>query len=146
MSYVFDSSTIFKAIKENAVEVLAGNLTLDLARYELGNILWKEYALKKRISREELKKLVKLIKDVLNLMETLTVTCHEEETLSIAESLKITFYDASYVYYAKNKKIPLVTEDTELMNKAKPQIKTLKLNNLTLKTRDKYFETLKTLD
>ena len=130
MSYLFDSSTIFKAVKENAVEVLAGNFTLDLTRYELGNILWKEYTLNKRISREESKKLVKIIKDVLDLLETLTISCNEEEILSIADGLKITFYDASYVYHAKKNKIPLVTEDLELMNKAKPQIKTLELNNL----------------
>lgn len=130
MSYIFDSSTIFKAIKENAVEVLAGNSMLDLTRYELGNILWKEYTLHKRINREELGKLVKLIKDVLNLMEPLTINCHEEEILSIADNLKVTFYDASYLYHAKNKKIPLITEDRELMDKAKPHIKTLKLDNL----------------
>lgn len=130
MSCLFDSSTIFKAVKENAVEVLAGNFTLDLTRYELGNILWKEHALHKRISREELKRLAKLIKDVLNLMETLTISCHEEEILTIAERLKITFYDASYIYHAKNKKTSLATEDTQLMDKAKTQIKTIKLNNL----------------
>jgi predicted nucleic acid-binding protein len=130
MKCIFDSSTIFEAIKENAVEVLAGNSTLDLTGYELGNILWKEHTIHKRINREELKKLVKITKEVLNLMEILTINCHEEEILSIAESLKITFYDASYIYHAKNKKIPLATEDTELANKAKSQINTLKLNNL----------------
>jgi predicted nucleic acid-binding protein len=131
MSYIFDSSTIFKAIKENKVEVLASNSTLDLTRYELGNILWKEHTLHKRISREELEKLVKLVKNVLNLMETLTINCHEQETLNIADNLKITFYDASYIYHAKNKKTPLITEDNELTEKAKPHIKTLKLHSLT---------------
>jgi predicted nucleic acid-binding protein len=131
MSYIFDSSAIFKAIKENAVEVLASNSTLDLTRYELGNILLKEHTLHKRINREELEKLVKLTKNVLNLMETLTVNGHEEETLSIADNLKITFYDASYVYHAKNKKTPLITEDNELAEKAKPHIRTLKLHSVT---------------
>jgi len=131
MSYIFDSSTIFKAIKENAVEVLASNSTLDLTRYELGNILWKEYTLHKRINREELEKLAKVIKNVLNLMETLTINCHEEETLRLADNLKITFYDASYIYHAKNKKTPLITEDNELAEKTKPHIKTLKLHSLT---------------
>lgn len=130
MKYIFDSSTIFKAIKENVVEILTGNCTLDLARYELGNILWKEHTLQKRISREELKRLARLVKDVLDLMETLTVSCHEEEILSLAESLKITFYDASYVYQAKNREISLVTEDTELADKTKTQVKTLKLENI----------------
>jgi len=40
MSYILDSSAIFRAIKENVVETSVGNYTLDLARYELGNVIW----------------------------------------------------------------------------------------------------------
>lgn len=130
MSYVFDASTIFRAIKENRIEILAGNFTLDLARYELGNILCKECTVHKRISSEEIEKLVGIVKDVLSLMEVLTINCHEEEILRIAEDLEITFYDASYIYHAKNKKLPLATEDTELSSKAKLQIKTLGFDDL----------------
>ncbi|MCP8316707.1 MAG: hypothetical protein H3Z51_07600 [archaeon] len=50
MSYILDSSAIFRAIKENVVETLVGNYTLELARYELGNVLWKEYLLHKKIN------------------------------------------------------------------------------------------------
>jgi hypothetical protein len=39
MKYLFDSSAIFRVIKENKVEILVGNCTLDLARYEFGNIV-----------------------------------------------------------------------------------------------------------
>ena len=69
MSYLFDSSAIFKAVRENAVEILVGGYTIELARYELGNALWKECSLREKISSGELKKLAKIIKETLNLIE-----------------------------------------------------------------------------
>ncbi|MEM2148079.1 MAG: hypothetical protein QXJ94_05695 [Candidatus Bathyarchaeia archaeon] len=51
MKYLFDSSAIFKAIKENKINLLIGNYTLELARYELGNILWKNFPSKKPSQR-----------------------------------------------------------------------------------------------
>ncbi|HSV49670.1 MAG TPA: hypothetical protein VLH35_05085 [Candidatus Acidoferrales bacterium] len=61
MKRLFDSSAIFKAVNENRVEVLAGNYTLDLARYELGNIVWKDSALQAKISEQSAKKLMKIV-------------------------------------------------------------------------------------
>ena len=54
----FDSSAIFKAIKENRVDVLVGNCTLELARYELGNVLWKNFALEGKAKETEIKSLL----------------------------------------------------------------------------------------
>jgi len=130
MSYVFDSSSVFRAIRENLVETVAGSCTLELARYELGNILWKEHAVQRRITGEELKRLIRLVKDVLSLMEVRTVGCHEEEILSVAEELRLTFYDASYVYYAMKNRLPLVTEDSTLIDKARSRVKALKLDGV----------------
>jgi len=130
MSYVFDSSSIFKAMTENVVEAVAGNCTLELARFELGTILWKKYAVEGRATGEELKRLAKLVKEILNLMEVVTISCHEEEILGVAEGLRLTFYDASYVYCAKRNKLSLVTEDSDLMDKAKTQVKALKLDDI----------------
>ena len=47
--FLLDSSAIaitIKRFREKAVEVICGKTTLDLSRYELGNIIWKKYALK----------------------------------------------------------------------------------------------------
>jgi len=44
VSYILDSSAIFKTIRDDVVETLMGNYTVELARYELGNTLWKQYA------------------------------------------------------------------------------------------------------
>jgi len=130
MSYLVDSSSIFRAIKENRIEILAGNCTLELARYELGNILWKEHTLRQRITAEELERLIKLVKNVLNLMQVLTIGCHEEKILDTATKLKLTFYDASYLRYAKENKLTLVTEDSALIDKADQHVKALKLDKM----------------
>mgnify|MGYP001039312981 CR=1 FL=1 len=44
--------------------------------------------------------------------------------------MRLTFYDASYVNYAKENKLPLVTEDSDLRDKAKPYIRALKLDDV----------------
>ncbi|MBS7651486.1 MAG: type II toxin-antitoxin system VapC family toxin [Candidatus Bathyarchaeia archaeon] len=130
MSYILDSSAIFSAVKSGRVEAIAGNYTLELARYELGNILWKEHNLYKRISLEETRQLIVLFKRIFNLVNLVELSCCEEKILNVAETLKITFYDASYVFFAKEKGIPLITEDEDLVSKVGPYIETLKLESL----------------
>jgi predicted nucleic acid-binding protein len=117
MKYLFDSSAIFRALKENRVEVLVGNSTLELARYELGNIIWKDYALQSRISEQEAKTLAKAIKPTLMIMEVMEIKGYEEEILAIAAQLKATFYDSSYVCFAKARGLKLITEDSRLIKK-----------------------------
>jgi predicted nucleic acid-binding protein len=117
MKYLFDSSAIFRAIKENKIEALAGNCTLELARYEIGNILWKNHALLGKTTRDELSTLSKLVKEILNVMEIVQIECMEEEITSIAAEMKITFYDASYAYQAHKNNLTLITEDAELLKK-----------------------------
>jgi predicted nucleic acid-binding protein len=120
MKPLFDSSAIFRAIKENKIEFLAGNYTLELARYELGNIIWKDCVLHVKISEQEAKIMQKTINHTLNLMELIEITGNEEEILDTAIKLKITFYDASYAYFAKAKDLRLITEDARLIKKITP--------------------------
>ena len=52
MKHVLDSSAIALILKRlggESIEVLEESVTTGLAAYELGNILWKEYALKRLI-------------------------------------------------------------------------------------------------
>lgn len=123
MKYLFDSSAIFRAIKENKIETLAGNYTLELARYELGNIIWKDCVLQAKISEQEAKTMTQAIKHTLNLMNILEIAGSEEEILYTAIQLKITFYDAAYAQHAKEKDLHLITEDTRLIKKTTPTIK-----------------------
>ena len=120
MNDLFDSSAIFRAIKENKIELLTGNYTLELARYELGNILWKDCALQAKVSVQEAKMMAKIVKHTLSIMDVLEVAGNEEEILETAIKLKITFHDASYAYFAKAKGLTLITEDSQLIKKTKP--------------------------
>ncbi len=117
MNYLFDASAIFRAIKENKTDALAGNGTVELARYELINIIWKNYFLQAKISKEETKIIAKAVKHTLRIMEVLEIVDKEEQILETATELNITFYDASYVYLAKEKDLQLITEDLRLKKK-----------------------------
>jgi predicted nucleic acid-binding protein len=117
MKSLFDSSAIFRAVKENKIEFLAGNYSLELARYELGNIIWKDCVLNAKVSEQEAKMIAKTINHILNLMDLIEIAGSENEILDTAIKLKITFYDASYAYFAKAKDLRLITEDARLIKK-----------------------------
>ena len=130
MKYLFDSSAIFRAIKENKIDLLIGNYTLELARYELGNIVWKDYFLQAKISKDEAKMILKSIKHTLAIMEVIPIESNEEEILESAIQLKTTFYDASYIYIAGLKELQLITEDLHLIKKTTSAVKASTLNDI----------------
>ena len=130
MKYLFDSSAVFRAIKENKIELLTGNGTLELARYELGNIVWKDYILQGKVSEQEAKLMTKAIKHTLTLMDVMGIAGSEEEIMETATQLKITFYDASYAYVAKLKELRLITEDSRLIKKISATINVSTLNDI----------------
>jgi predicted nucleic acid-binding protein len=61
--------------------------------------------------------LARTIKHTLTIMDVLGIASLEEEILAVAIQLKITFYDASYAYFARAKELRLVTEDSRLIKK-----------------------------
>lgn len=122
--YVLDSSAIaiiLRRLRERSTRVLEGKTTLDLARYELGNLIWKECALKGLISPEEAKTKAEGMAEMLGITETMSIESSKDfrETMKLALELKLTFYDASYLHIAKSHGLTLVTEDGELREKAK---------------------------
>ena len=50
--------------------------------------------------------MAKTIKHTLNIMDILPTAGNEEEILETATQFKITFYDASYAYIAKDERTP----------------------------------------
>lgn len=123
MTHVLDSSaivTILKRLKGKSVEVLEGNVTLDLAAYELGNLIWKECALRKIISPEEAVNRAEQMARTLEVIELAEIGSAEDfkDVMRLATELKLTFYDASYLHVAKERGLPLATEDEELRDKA----------------------------
>ena len=122
--YLLDSSAIaitLKELHEKSIELLDGKNTLNLAYYEIGNIIWKECVLKRLISPEEAVENAEGIAKILGIMKIEKINSSEDfmEAMKLATRLKLTFYDASYLYVAKRKGLTLVTEDDELYKKAK---------------------------
>ncbi|MBN2335883.1 type II toxin-antitoxin system VapC family toxin [Candidatus Bathyarchaeota archaeon] len=111
---LLDASSLFEAVQEKDVYVLRDAYTLDLTRYELGNILWKKTNLLKEISSEEGLRLLKVLVNTLRVMKTLRVTGVEEEALRLAQDESLSFYDASYIAVARAKGLTLITEDTRM--------------------------------
>lgn len=128
MSYVFDSSSIYALLTKGKIELLGGNYTVFLAKFELGNIVWKEVLLHKRISREEGLRLLSFISKVLNTMNLEDVNCKETE--EIAMDYGTTFYDASYVWLARKLDLPLVTEDNKLRKAVERELKVLSTKDI----------------
>ena len=122
--YVLDSSAIaiiLRRLREKSIRILEGKTTLDLARYELGNVIWKECALKGLISPEEAETKAEGTAKMLEITEIKNVKSSRDfrETMKLALGLELTFYDASYLHIAKSHRLTLVTEDEELREKAK---------------------------
>ena len=134
MSYVFDASSIFKLIAEKKVSLLGGNFTVPLAKFELGNAVWKEVILHKRLKEDEGLELINLISKVLDIMNIIDVD--EIKVEKVALYYRISYYDALYVQLSIDLSLPLVTEDKKLMEKVKGKVIVISTNNVVT-TREK---------
>lgn len=116
MKYLVDTSALYPLILKLGDKLLlyADDLfVLDLTRYEVGNVLWKEY----RMGRiRDLEAATLLFREVLDSVKKLTIE-DVGGVLKIAVDKDITFYDASYIHVAERSGLKLVTEDKELLEK-----------------------------
>lgn len=117
MKYVFDASALYKLLAPASIEKLVGGHTTELARFEIGNILWKEKELHKKMNEADQMMVMDLANHALKSMSILSVDGHEGSILKLASGLHISFYDASYVYFSAEMNLPLVTSDTRLFKK-----------------------------
>jgi len=118
---VFDSNIIYRLIRElpeEAFDKLSGGSTIYLSYYELGNALWRECRLLKRISIDEAEKSLSLMYALLAHMQVGAVDEKGMEILKIAEKFNLTFYDAAYLVEAKENSKTLVTDDKKLVKAA----------------------------
>ena len=121
--FLLDSSAIavvLRRLRRKTVEFIRGNLSLNLAGYELGNVIWKECVLKGLITPEEAVKRAEEVAKTLGIMRIESVGFVDDfmKVMEISTKLKITFYDASYLHVAKKNGFTLITEDKELCEKA----------------------------
>jgi len=112
---MLDSSSLFESVMEGNVEDKSGAYTLDLARYELGNIVWKKANLLKDISYQDSKKLMNVIINLLKAMKMVNLSGHENEVLNLANDESLSFYDAAYIEAAMRMGLVLVTEDRRIL-------------------------------
>ncbi len=129
MNYLFDSSAIFRLIRDNNIDLLVGGYTIKLAQYEIGNIFWKEARLHKRISEQEAKHLLSDAYTAISAIEVREMA-NAQQVLELALKLGTSFYDASYLYEAVQLKVPFITEDEKLKQKVEGSIKTMLVDEI----------------
>ena len=115
---LFDSNIIYRLIRElpqDALEKLAEGTTIYLAYYELGNALWRECLLLKKISVDEAVKSLDLMYLILGRMQVASLDNETgQEILQTAHKFNLTFYDTAYLVEAKRSGKTLVTDDHKL--------------------------------
>jgi len=130
-SWLFDASSIFTLVRElrgEAPDKLAEGSTLSLAYYELGNALWRECFLLKRISQEEAESSLRAMFEILAAMDVVLLENEEEGIAVLCKVCEfgLTFYDSAYVAQALKSKKILVTDDKKLAQAAEQAgVKTL---------------------
>ncbi|MGD0804578.1 MAG: type II toxin-antitoxin system VapC family toxin [Candidatus Bathyarchaeia archaeon] len=122
MKLLFDASSIAETLtqrREDAVNNLAGQTTLDLTIYELGNVVWKESRRRKR-TEGETSTIMGYIEQVLGVMDVHRIQIGDMQMIErYAAKLNLSFYDSSYLTAAKALERTLVTEDEQLRRAAK---------------------------
>ncbi len=95
---------IKKAHVQTAVTCLQDSAVLDLTFYEVRNAIWKESTLTKFLTPKEIKSLEKLAQTIFARTDKITTDIEAfSGILEIAKAEKLSFYDSSYIYFAKRK-------------------------------------------
>ena len=124
---LIDASSLMLLMKRANIQTeldhLRTSFLLDLTFYEVGNAIWKETCLTKFLTKNESEVLRNRVQTVLaRTNKILSEASNFQKILDISESEKLSFYDSSYLFVAKEKGLILVTEDKELMTKAEKHI------------------------
>jgi len=127
MKYLLDASAFMLLIKnadvKSTVECLQDSLILDLTFYEVGNAVWKESILMKYLTPEEAERLGTMAQTVLAKINRIASEIGAfQKILQIAQAEKLSYYDSSYIYFAKETELTLVSEDKDLRTKARKHV------------------------
>ncbi len=118
---IFDSSSLIRMIRdwgEKALFALKSEHTIDLASYEIGNVLWKMVFIHKSITRDEALMVLLEFQKFLQMMKIHPLQ-DPNAVLQAAVTFGITYYDASYVNLTIKLGGILVTDDRKLINATK---------------------------
>ncbi len=106
---VYDTSAVYDLIDKGSVIDFDDGATIGLSKFEVGNVIWKQFTLRHKISRDDA---LILIKAATIFLGNLTMLDPDpSDALKFAIKEKITFYDASYIVAAMQSQSILVTED-----------------------------------
>lgn len=125
---ILDASAIFNLFQSGRYEILDMSATTSLAMYEIGNILWKNYRIRKTISKEEALKLGTVLFELFDSLELIKPSSELTLNLSLEEGL--TFYDSSYLVSAIETGYNLVTDDMKLYKIASSKVPVLTSSEL----------------
>lgn len=131
--YLFDASSIVKAIKYRKLSIIAGNYIQCLTIYEVLNAIWKEYRLLSKqtfISLDYVMELIDILRKLLKYVNIVNIHDLENEVMKISLETNLTIYDASYIAVALREKLILVTEDNELLSKARKYVEARSLEEI----------------
>ncbi len=128
--YLFDASSIVNLVKRGILRVLGQGSTIDLARYEALNAVWKEYLLLKQIDRETMLEFADILSKIFDIIRIENIQGNEREVIELAAREKLTIYDASYLLLAIKKNLILVTDDEKLKKKASKYVKVKKTQEI----------------
>ena len=125
---LLDASAIFNLFQSGKYSALIAGATIPLARYEIGNILWKNHKIRNRISKEEATESGNVLFELIDSMEQIVPSPASALSMSLEEGL--TFYDSSYLISAIESGYDLVTDDLKLHKIAGSKVPTQKSSDL----------------
>jgi len=117
--HLIDASSLMLLMKKAEIQIVLDYLQtssiLDLTFYEVGNAIWKETCLMKFLTKKESEILRNRVQTVLSKTDRIPSEPNSfQGVFNVSESENLSFYDASYLFIAKEKGLVLVTEDKEL--------------------------------
>ena len=125
---LLDASAIFNLFQCRKYNALVAGATIPLAKYEIGNILWKHHKIRNRISKKEAMESGTVLFELIESMEQIVPSPASALSLSLEEGL--TFYDSSYLVSAIESGYELVTDDVKLHKIASSKVPTRKSSDL----------------
>ncbi|MDT7892602.1 MAG: type II toxin-antitoxin system VapC family toxin [Thermoproteota archaeon] len=112
--FLFDASALYSLIDYVDKVDLRKIHILTLTFYEVGNVIWKEYYLHKKVKNPiTLAVLFNKFMRKLNVVEDPPM----DGVMKIAAEKGLTYYDASYAHVAESLGLILVSNDKELIRK-----------------------------
>ncbi|MEM2203466.1 MAG: type II toxin-antitoxin system VapC family toxin [Sulfolobales archaeon] len=116
---LYDSSALLNTVRlygPRALDIIRSSYTLTITPYEIGNALWKEALLVKRISLEESISVLSHIARLLSMVNVVEPR-DKESILRLAHDIGFTYYEASYVVASHEIGGVLVSDDRKLLRK-----------------------------